>query len=172
MRPDRIIDLPDALHAITATARGMVGHNLGRAARQAFDELMSAVGRAGLFGEVRSCIALVPDDPQGPDDPNCRYIAGVVFGFDMAGLRGACHCPAMALSGTLAWLAIAPGRYAVFTHIGPYTTLHERWAEVYRDWLPGSGQALRDAPPMELCLNSPVDTPPQRLHTELWLPIG
>lgn len=57
-------------------------------------------------------------------------------------------------------------------HVGPCSTLHERWAEVYRDWLPGSGQALRDAPPMELCRNSPADTPPERLHTELWLPIG
>ena len=172
MQPDRFTELPGSLHALTATARGMVGHNLGRAARQAFDELVSAVGRAGLLGEVRSCIALIPDDPQGPDDPNCRYIAGLVFGYELARLSGQCSRPALALSGTLAWMPLAPGRYAVFTHIGPYTTLHERWAEVYSDWLPTSGTALRDVPPLELCLNSPADTPPEKLHTELWLPVG
>jgi AraC family transcriptional regulator len=171
MHVDRYAELPPSLVAITATARGMVGHNLSRAAKQAYSELLPAVARAGLMDQLRSCIALVPDDPKGADDPNCRYVAGVVFGYDLARQTGRCLQPDLALSGTLAWLPIAAGRYAVFSHIGDYTTLHLSWASIYRDWLPASGEALRDVPPMELCLNSPADTPPEQLHTEIWLPI-
>ena len=171
MQPDRYPELPASLAALTATARGMVGHNLTRAAQQAFGELMPVVGRAGLMDQIRSCIALVPDDPQGPDDPNCRYVAGVVFGYDLATSSGQCAHPELPLSGTLAWWPVAAGRYAVFTHIGPYTTLHRSWGAIYRDWLPASGERLRDVPPMELSLNSPTDTLPDKLHTEIWLPI-
>jgi AraC family transcriptional regulator len=171
MQPDRITALPDSLFALTATARGMVGHSLKRAAQQAFGELMPALGRAGLAGQVRSHIALVIDDPQGPDDPNCRYTAGVVFGYELYTLSGSCTQPAIELSGSLAWMPIPAGAYAVFTHIGPYTLLHRAWASIYRDWLPASGRRLRDVPALELCLNSPSDTPPEKLHTEIWIPI-
>ena len=52
MQPTRFCTLPvpdghtPPMVALTATARGMVGHSLSRAARQAFSELMDAVGRA------------------------------------------------------------------------------------------------------------------------------
>jgi AraC family transcriptional regulator len=171
MDPNRFVELPAGLVALTATARGMVGHNLSRAAQQAFGELGLAVSRAGWADRVRSRIALMPDDPQGADDPNCRYVAGVVFGLDLATQAGACVQPAFDLTGSLAWLPIAPGPYAVFTHIGPYTTMHETWAAIYRDWLPASGRRLRDVPPVELSVSDPMHTPPERLHTEIWLPV-
>jgi len=171
MQPVRFAHLPPGIQALTATARGMVGRSLSGAAQQAFGELMDAAGRAGLLPRVRSCIALVPDDPEGPDDPQCRYVAGLVFGHNLATLQGACEQPALPLRGSLAWWPLAPGRYAVFSHIGPYTTLHQAWDAIYRDWLPASGEKLRDVPPMELCLNSPADTPPEKLHTEIWLPL-
>jgi len=66
---------------------------------------------------------------------------------------------------------VAAGRHAVFTHIGPYTTLHRSWDAIYRDWLPGSGGQLRDVPPMELMLNSPSNTAPEALRTEIWIPL-
>ena len=55
--------------------------------------------------------------------------------------------------------------------LAPYTTLHQRWAATYRDWLPSSGESLRDAPPLALCINTPDTTPPEQLHTEIWLPL-
>jgi AraC family transcriptional regulator len=171
VQPVRFTQLPKGLQALTATARGMVGQNLHRAAKQAFGELIQAVGQAGLIPQVRSCIALVPDEPQGPDDPQCRYVAGVLFGYALAQLAGQCEQPRLSLSGSLAWWPVAAGRYAVFSHIGPYARLHDTWDAIYRDWLPASGEQLRDIPPMELSLNSPEDTPPERLHTEIWLPL-
>ena len=168
----RFDDLPTGLMALTATARGMVGNTLERAARQAFDELAGAVTQAGLMPRAWSWLAICPDDPQGPDDPHCRYVAGALFGYAMHGAHGQCEQPAQVpLSGTLAWQSVAAGRYAVFTHKGSYATLYLTWAAIYRDWLPTSGHTLRDAPPLELMVNDPKATPVDELLTEIWMPV-
>ena len=171
MQPTRHTDLPPGVTALTTTARGMVANTMTRAAQTAFGELAAVLGPAGLMPRAGSFLAIVPDDACGPDDPHCRFVAGVVFGYDMAGHRGACQRPDIALTGTLAWRDLDAGPYAVFTHIGPYTELHKTWRAIYADWLPSSGRPLRDAPPMELCLNDPQTTPPEKLHTEIWLPL-
>ncbi|MCW7540978.1 AraC family transcriptional regulator [Aquabacterium sp. A7-Y] len=171
MQVTRYASLPQGLVALTATSRGMVDHTMVRAAQQAFGELMSAVGAAGLLPVVSSSVSIVPDDPKGPDDPHCRFVAGAVFGYAMADGRGRCTQPELPLTGSLAWQALSPGRYAVFTHIGAYTGLHRVWEAIYRDWLPASGQQLRDAPPLELCINTPDTAAPEDLHTEVWIPV-
>lgn len=171
MQVTRFATLPEGLVALTATARGMVDHHMTRAAQQAYGELMPAVGRAGLMPRVASLISIVPDDPQGPDDPQCRFVAGVLFGYAMADGSGEGQQPELPLHGTLAWQALSAGRYAVFTHHGPYTTLHTSWDAIYRRWPPASGQTLRDAPPLELVIEHPGNTAPDDLHTEIWLPI-
>lgn len=167
----RFVDLPPGLVALTATARGMVDRHLSRAAQQAIGELLAAVQQAGCTSRIRSRIAFSPDDPQGPDDPDCRYVAGVLFGYGLADGSGAIEQPEVPLTGTLAWQPLAAGRHAVFLHVGPYTELHRTWHSIYRDWWPASGETLQDAAPMELMLNSPVDTPPERLRTEIWIPL-
>jgi AraC family transcriptional regulator len=172
MQLTRMTHLPEGIVALTATGRGMVDNNMMRAAQQAFGELMQVVNHAGLAERVASYMSLMPDDPKGPDDPHCRFVAGLVFGYSLATLSGQFEQPAnLPLSGTLAWQPIASGRYAVFTHIGPYTRLHLTWKAIYHDWLPQSGEQLRDEPPMELNLNRPEITPPEALHTEIWLPL-
>lgn len=167
----RYTELPPGLSALTATARGMVNRTMTRSAQLAFGELMPAIQKAGLMPRAWTWMALCPDDAQGPDDPNCRYVAGVVFGHAMATGEGPGERPDLPLTGSLAWQALAPGRYAVFTHIGPYTELHKVWTTIYRDWLPASGETLREVPPLELMINSPQDTPADRLHTEIWIPV-
>jgi AraC family transcriptional regulator len=172
MQVSRMTHLPEGIVALTATGRGMVDNNMMRAAQQAFGELMQVVNGAGLRDQVSSYMSVVPDDPKGPDDPHCRFVAGLVFGYSMATGSGQCKQPdGLALSGTLNWQPIASGRYAVFTHVGPYTTLHRTWKAAYRDWLPSSGEQLRDEPPLEVNLNRPEVTPPEALRTEVWLPL-
>ena len=172
MHVTRFIDLPPGIQALTTTTRGMVNHTMVRSAQAAFKELSAALVRSGHLAHVASTISIVLDEPQGPDDPHCRYVAGAVFGYTMFDGQGQCTQPDVPLSGSLAWQALVPGRYAVFTHMGPYAMLHQTWRAIYRDWLPGSGHSLRDAPPMQLCVNSPYDTAPEDLHTEIWLPIA
>ncbi|CAN7762014.1 AraC family transcriptional regulator [Caballeronia sp. LjRoot34] len=172
MQVSRMTHLPEGIVALTATGRGMVDNNMMRAAQQAFGELMQVVNDAELRDHVSSYMSVVPDDPKGPDDPHCRFVAGLVFGYSMATGSGQCEQPdGLTLSGTLNWQPIASGRYAVFTHVGPYTTLHRTWKAAYRDWLPSSGEQLRDEPPLEVNLNRPEVTPPEALRTEVWLPL-
>jgi predicted transcriptional regulator YdeE len=47
------------------------------------------------------------------------------------------------------WWHLPAGRYAVFTHLGPYAGLHAVWSAIYREWLPATGYALRDVPPFK-----------------------
>jgi AraC family transcriptional regulator len=104
MRTTRYATLPPGLVALTATARGMVNRTMERAARQAFGELVTALQRSGLYAQAWSWLSICPDDPQGPDDPHCRYVAGVVFGYAMANGEGHAVQPpaeALPLSGTL-----------------------------------------------------------------------
>jgi AraC family transcriptional regulator len=171
MTPTRFAELPAGLFSLTATARGMVDRTMVRAAQQAYGELMPAVTQAGLMAQVRSCISLSPDDAQGPDDPQCRFVAGVVFGYAMAEGSGKGAQPEISLSGSLAWQALAPGRHAVFTHVGPYDQLYRSWHATYHDWLPNSGEALRDDPPLELVLSDASVTPAAELRTEIWIPL-
>jgi AraC family transcriptional regulator len=167
----RFAMLPDGLVALTATGRGMVNNTMVRAAQQAFGELMTALNLARVAPQVGSFMSMVPDEAQAQNDPNCRYVAAVLFGFSLADLSGECRQPDLRLSGTLAWQAVAPGRYAVFTHVGPYDTLFMSWATIYSEWLPASGERLRNVPSLELMRNDPQTTPPELLHTEIWLPL-
>ncbi|AKJ30817.1 AraC family transcriptional regulator [Caldimonas brevitalea] len=171
MQPTRHATLPEGIVALTATARGMVDHQMTRSAQQAFGELYPAVAARGLLPQVSSIISIVPDEPKGPDDPHCRYVGGFVFGHSMLDGTGTCRQPELPLTGTLAWQPLQPGRYAVFTHRGPYSGLQHTWAAIYRDWLPASGEQLRDAPPLELCINTPQTAAPEDLHTEIWIPV-
>ncbi|CAN5799847.1 hypothetical protein BH09PSE5_BH09PSE5_26570 [soil metagenome] len=171
MQVTRYATLPEGIVALTATARGMIDNSMMLAAQNAFGELMETVSKAGLMPRMRSSMSLSPDEPQRPNDPQCRYVAGAIFGYSMAQGTGQCEQPEVALTGTLAWQPLSPGRYAVFTHIGPYTTLGKTWAAIYDDWVPNSGIELRPVPPLELSLNSPRDTEPEALHTEIWLPV-
>ena len=62
------------------------------------------------------------------------------------------------------------GRYAVFTHKGPYSTLWQTWNAAYRDWLPSSGMHLRELEPFEVYRNDKANTPPEKLVTEIFVP--
>jgi len=174
MEPVRhvVIEPTEPLEVLTATARGMIENNFIRAAQRAHTELFTAVGVAGWIPQVRSRLGLFPDEPKAPNDAGCRYVAGVIFGHDLATRHGRCQRPPLTLGGSLAWTSLAPGRHAVFLHVGPYETLHRTWQAIYGDWLPRSGESLRRAPPFELSLDSPDDVPPQRLRTEIWVPLA
>lgn len=166
----RLAHLPPGLVALTATARGMEGGSMARAAREAFAELCGAVESAGLMPRVRSCLSLCPDTPRGADDPDCRYVAGFVFGHALAEGQGTPEQPALPLGGTLAWWPLQPGPCRVYLHRGPYDTLGRTWQAIRREGLP-AGATPRDAPPMELVLNDPETTAPQDLLTEVWIPV-
>lgn len=66
---------------------------------------------------------------------------------------------------------LAAGRYAIYTHRGPYDGILEAYRRLFSLWLPQSGEEVDDRPCMEIYRNSPLDTPPAELLTDLCLPL-
>ena len=65
----------------------------------------------------------------------------------------------------------AGGRYAVYTHHGSYDGISEAYRRLFGLWLPQSGEGLDDRPCIEIYRNSPLDTAPEQLLTDLCLPL-
>lgn len=66
---------------------------------------------------------------------------------------------------------IAGGDYAVIRHKGPYSDMKPAYEWLYGFWLPQSGRDPGDAPCLEEYLNSPRDTPPAELLSDIYLPL-
>ena len=67
--------------------------------------------------------------------------------------------------------SVGGGRYAVHAYRGPYDGISGAYRGLFESWLPGSGEEIDDRPCMELYRNSPMDTAPADLLTELCLPL-
>jgi AraC family transcriptional regulator len=165
-----LVDVAE-LSVLTATGRGMEGGSMFRAAEQAFAELKPVIEGAELSPRARSWIGIVPDEPQGPDDESMRLLIGAIFDHSLSDRDGLCTRPPCPVTGTLAWHQLPAGRYAVFTHLGPYRQLHLTWIAIYRDWLPATGYALRDAPPFEHYLCDPLTTAPEKQRADIYIPL-
>lgn len=66
---------------------------------------------------------------------------------------------------------IAGGRYAVGRHAGSLDSLSQTVWSLFRDWLPGSGEALRDDPVFFHYLNFVHDVPEHELQTDIYIPL-
>lgn len=69
-------------------------------------------------------------------------------------------------------MRIPGGPRAVLTHRGPYDGLKRAYDQLFRLWLPQSGCALVNAPDYEIYRNNPSDTPPEKLLTDICLPVS
>ena len=63
------------------------------------------------------------------------------------------------------------GRYAIYTHRGPYDGIAEAYRRMFSLWLPQSGEDIDDRPDMEIYRNSLLDTAPGDLLTDLCVPL-
>ncbi|WP_420409682.1 AraC family transcriptional regulator [Hoeflea sp.] len=61
------------------------------------------------------------------------------------------------------------GRYAVLTHKGPYGELSKAYHWFFGPWLAESGETAGSAPAVERYLNTPLDTGPTELLTEIYM---
>ena len=66
---------------------------------------------------------------------------------------------------------IPKGRCAVVCHVGSYANIGEAAYYLYRDWLPSSGEELRDFPLFFHYLNLGSDIPEHELLTDVYLPL-
>ena len=68
-------------------------------------------------------------------------------------------------------LAIPAGSWALYELAGPYTRINTAFDAVYSRWMPGSGYEPDQRLALERYLNSPRDTAPADLRTELLIPV-
>ena len=66
---------------------------------------------------------------------------------------------------------LAGGRYAVLRHTGSDDTLAQSVAYLYADWLPASGEELRDAPLLFQRVRFYPDVPEHEAETDVLLPL-
>lgn len=124
---------------------------------RAFQKLSAVMASRDLFRSAGRMIAVFYDDPQSVAEPDLRSHAG----FEIAGKSG--------LSTPLEEVTLPAGRQAVLTYTGPYAGLPAAYDELFGVWLPASGEEPADSPSFEVYLNSPTDTAPEDLVTELHL---
>ena len=127
----------------------------------AFARLGELAVPARLFEQPGAMmVALFHDDPETTPADQLRSDAAVVVGKDVRLPEG------------LTEQRIPAGEYASTVHVGPYEQLGDAWARFMGEWLPASGRRLGDAVSYEVYYNTPMDTPKERLRTEIRLPLA
>jgi len=112
-----------------------------------------------LFSRGIESIGLSYDDPKVTESDKCRYDACLTIS------------KAVKASGEIGVKNIDGGKYAVFMFKGSYDKLGEVYDFIFGSWLVDSDYELRDVPVMEKYLNNPNRTSPEKLKTEIYLPI-
>ncbi|GHV52387.1 AraC family transcriptional regulator [Bacteroidia bacterium] len=73
--------------------------------------------------------------------------------------------------GEIGVKVIEGGKYAIFLYTGSYERLNEVYDAIFAQWLPESGEKLRNYDCFEKYCNDPACTPPEKLETEIYVPV-
>jgi AraC family transcriptional regulator len=126
---------------------------------KAFDSLFGWLAGRNLLSAEARMIGIFYDDPGVVPEAELRSKAGAVLpaNIDVAAPVGVTQ--------------LRGGQYAVLRHKGPYSDMHAAYQWLYGTWLVQSGREAADAPAFEEYLNSPKETAPADLLTEICLPL-
>jgi AraC family transcriptional regulator len=126
---------------------------------KAFDAMMGWLGARDLLSSTVRMIGIFYDDPGVVPEAELRSKAGVVLSKKVE------------VSAPVSVTSLRGGEYAVLRHKGPYADLDAAYKWLYGEWLLKSGREAADAPAFEEYLNTPQDTAPADLLTEIHLPL-
>lgn len=126
---------------------------------RAFEKLGAVLGARGLFAQAGRMVGVYYDDPSAVAAVDLSSHAGIEMPEDVA------------LDAPLEVVRLPGGQHAVLRYQGPYSGLPAAYEQLYRNWLPQSGREPADSPVWELYLNSPMDTAPENLLTEICMPL-
>jgi len=126
---------------------------------EAWDKIWKFVKENKLFSWRMESIGICHDDPDITEPEKCRYDACITVKKEIKP------------EGEVGFKKIPGGKYAVFKFKGPYDQFNSVYKTIYREWLPGSGFELRNVPGFEKYLNNPNNTKPEKLLTEIYIPI-
>jgi AraC family transcriptional regulator len=122
-----------------------------------WQKLMAWAGRKGLMRPGMTMLGMSYDDPEVTPPDKLRYDAAIVVdvGVQPEGEGGIQEIPA--------------GDFAVITHHGSYERFGETYALLFGRWAPENRRELVGGPSLEFYRNSPCDTPPEKLRTDIYV---
>jgi AraC family transcriptional regulator len=125
----------------------------------AWQKLFAWAFPQGLVGPASTILGVCHDDPEVTPPERIRYDVCITAP------------ESVKPSGEIGAQDVGGGPYAVYRHTGPYEELGDVYLKLCGQWLPHSGRELRSAPTIEFYRNSPMDTPPEKLITDVCLPL-
>lgn len=112
-----------------------------------------------LFGFKTLFIGISHDDPRVTDEAKLRYDACIRIR------------KVIKPEGEIGVKEIPGGKYAIFRHKGSYEKLMDSYSYIFGPWISESGTELDDRPEFEVYLNAPESTKPEKLLTDIYIPI-
>ncbi|MEO6300561.1 MAG: AraC family transcriptional regulator [Paracoccaceae bacterium] len=125
---------------------------------RAFAKLGATLGARNLLDLAGQMVGVYYDDPAAVPASDLTSHAGI-------------ELPETAITAPLEPVRLPAGPHAVLRYPGPYTGLPAAYDQLFRNWLPGSGRQPANSPIFEVYLNTPMDTSPEDLITEICLPL-
>lgn len=126
----------------------------------AFGRLDALCTSRNLWPKVQDMIGIYLDSPDDTPASELRSYACVAVDADTE------------IAPPLEELDLEAGPVAVLHYTGPYSGLRDCYQYLCGTWLPRAGRTPRDAPCYEINLNSPRDTPPEELRTDICVPLA
>lgn len=128
-------------------------------ASKAWERICEFAKEKKLFGFRTEFIGISHDDPKVTKAEKLRYDACLTITKDVQP------------EGDIGIQEIHEGKYAIFTHKGPYENLTNSYDYIFGKWIVDNQVELRSKPGYEKYLNSPDNTKPEQLLTEIHVPI-
>ncbi|MBL1438304.1 MAG: GyrI-like domain-containing protein [Rhodobacteraceae bacterium] len=133
-------------------------HNVGPySGSTVFAKLLRAAQAQGL--RCQPIFGLSYDDPALVPSKDLRSAVGVEIG------------NATPLSAPLELLEIPATRFATFAYRGPNERLGLAYDWVFGQWLPASGESPANQPALSIYYDSPQNTAPENLRTDICIPL-
>jgi AraC family transcriptional regulator len=126
---------------------------------RAFERLFGTLGARNLLGPGLRMFGIYYDDPASVPETDLRSRAAIVAAVPFP------------IDPPLEPATVVGGEYAMLRHQGPYADMRAAYEWLYGTWLPQSGREPGDAPCVEEYLNTPRDTAPTELLSDIYLPL-
>lgn len=145
----------DPITVIFAQAIGPYGES----ASKAWEMVCKYAAEKKLFGFKTQFIGISHDDPIITDEAKLRYDACIAIRKPIKP------------EGEIGVKEIPGGKYAIFRHKGPYEKFMDSYSYIFGTWMPESGYEPDDRPGLEIYINDPEKTKPEKLQTDIYIPI-
>lgn len=127
--------------------------------QKAWEQVCRYAKEKRLFGFRTEFIGISFDDPTVTESEKLRYNACLTVSKEVKP------------EAEIGVMQIPEGKYAIFTHKGPYEELNSSYNYIFGQWMAENKIELRNEPCLENYLNTPEKTKPEKLVTEIMVPI-